>query len=711
MQTHTSTTAARPSDQPVVEALDLCIDYRIGKEWLNAINGVTLKIDPLEIHGLVGESGSGKSTLALAMMNYMASNARISSGQVNLDGVDLVPKPATEMRHIWGRDISLVPQDALASLNPAYTIRDQIGEVMQQHMGYSQAEAYAHAVEMLTRVRIADPEQVARNYPHELSGGMQQRVMIAMALSTQPRLLVLDEPTTALDVTTQAVILDLFRDLIHDNRAAALYVSHDLGTVAQLCDRVTVLYAGEIMESAPVHDLYAKPLHPYTAGLLNSLPRKQQGTNTRLYTIRGVAPSLQERPPACVFADRCPVVLDKCRAEKPPLEATPDGRKVRCWRWQEIARDELDLLPEPERIPEVTQKARHEVLEAAHVSKAFGNADLLDRLLGRAQPPLQAVDNVSMRIQSRWTLGLVGESGSGKTTLARTIVALIKADSGELELYDEPIALDLTQRPQEVLREIQMVFQNPNDALNPYQSIGQTLRRTITQLSKERLSELALIQRVEDLLLAVRLPADYADRYPTEISGGEKQRVAIARAFAANPSLVVADEPTSSLDVSVQAVILNLLKDLRAREGASYLLISHDLDVVAYLADEIAVMYLGEIVEIGSSDAVYNAPSHPYTEALISAIPEPDPTARDVTIRLQGDVPSARNLPQGCRFHTRCPRKIGAICEQEAPPLRDAGDGHLIRCHIPIDELIELQQQPPQATLDDEKLITPEDGD
>ncbi|MCA9889252.1 MAG: ABC transporter ATP-binding protein, partial [Anaerolineae bacterium] len=376
-------------------------------------------------------------------------------------------------------------------------------------------------------------------------------------------------------------------------------------------------------------------------------------------------------------------------------ESTPHGRTVRCFRWQDIANGELDLSPPEERVAESNGHPHEELLQANSLSKAFGSSDLLAPLLARAKNPLQAVDDVSFSMKTHTTLGLVGESGSGKTTLARAIVALVKADDGQIELYDEPIALDLEKRPQDVLSELQMVFQNPNDALNPYHSIGQTLRRTINKLTKKHMSEAEIAARVEDLLHAVRLPADYAARYPSELSGGEKQRVAIARAFASNPSLVVADEPTSSLDVSVQAVILNLLKDLRAKEGASYLLISHDLDVIAYLADEIAVMYLGEIVEFGPTEAVYNAPSHPYTEALISAIPEPDPTSDKERILLTGDVPSARDLPSGCRFHTRCPRKIGAICEQQVPPLRDAAAGHVIRCHIPIEELIELQSQPP----------------
>lgn len=677
--------------QPVIEAKNLSIEYLLNKRWINAIYEVSLAIDPLQIHGLVGESGSGKTTLAMALMRYMTANARVSTGEVLLDGDNLLTKTEAEMRTIWGRQLNLVPQDPLASLNPAYTIGSQIAEITRLHEGLSAGEAWARAVEMLGSVKIADPETVARQYPHQLSGGMQQRVLIAMALSTQPRLLVLDEPTTALDVTTQAVILDLFRDLIHENQAAAVYVSHDLGTVAQLCDHVTVLYAGEVMESAPVRDLFAQPLHPYTIGLLASLPRPTEGVETRLFTIGGTAPSLTDRPAACVFSPRCPLALQICFDEKPPLEDAGDGRMVKCHRWREIASGEVQIDTAPKGHNTSAPPRQNDVLRARSLNKRFGESSFFGRLLRREQEAVHAVDDVSIHVRERSTLGLVGESGSGKTTLARAIVALTPADSGEIELCGVDISLNLAQRERDTLRNLRMVFQNPNDALNPYQTVGQALERPLLLLSGDKLSSEQRRARIIELLEAVRLTADYADRYPSELSGGEKQRVAIARAFAADPTLIVADEPTSSLDVSVQAVVLNLLKDLRAQRGASYLLISHDLDVVAYLSDWIAVMYLGQIVEEGDTQDVYNPPSHPYTEALISAIPIPDPTQPRGSIRLEGDVPSARHIPSGCRFHTRCPRKIGAICEQEAPPWRDAGDGHRIRCHIPLDELTALQ--------------------
>jgi peptide/nickel transport system ATP-binding protein len=414
-----------------------------------------------------------------------------------------------------------------------------------------------------------------------------------------------------------------------------------------------------------------------------------------LPTIDGVAPSLAERPKACVFADRCPAVLQLCRDVKPPLEIIHDGRLVKCHRWREIADGSLviDTAPKEQNIPAPPRQSY--VLTADNIQKRFGKRTLLDRITGQAGEVLTAVDGVSLKIRERSTLGVVGESGSGKTTLARCIVALETANDGNIALLDVPLNLDLRQRPQSVLRDLQMVFQNPNDTLNPYMSVGETLSRTIHRLDGS-MSREQIQARVLELLDAVRLTAEYASRYPTELSGGEKQRVAIARAFSANPALVLADEPTSSLDVSVQAVILNLLKDLRAQQGASYLFISHDLRAVSYLADWIVVMYLGEIVEVGDSDDVYDTPSHPYTEALLSAIAIPDPTVEHKRIRLDGDVPSATHIPSGCRFHTRCPRKLGATCETDAPPWRDAGDDHFIRCHIPVEELKVLQQTAPR---------------
>lgn len=682
-------------NEPVIQANNVSIEYRIGKEWLSAVHDVSIQINPLQIHGLVGESGSGKSTIGLGMMKYLASNSRITTGEILFDDRDLCQLSTGELRNIWGRLISLVPQNPLDSLNPSLTIGDQMREATMLHLGFSQEAATQAAIEALESVKLADPTAILDRYPHQLSGGMQQRVMIAMALSTRPRLLVLDEPTTALDVTTQAVILDLVRNLIKDEQSAALYVSHDLGTIAQLCDYVTVLYAGEVMESAPVETLFSQPTHPYTIGLLSSLPGAVEGNESRLSTIDGVAPSLSERPHACVFAPRCPIAEEKCRTDKPPLETTPDGRMVRCWRWEEVASGTVSATNPPQGQVEPAPPRAENVLSAQSITKVFSDDSLIGRLIGRQPDAVRAVEDVSIRVRGRSTLGLVGESGSGKTTLARAIVALNRADSGDIELMGETISLDLRQRSRETLRNLRMIFQNPNDALNPYQTVGQTIGRTLKVFSDDKPSSKDISKRVNELLTSVGLTAEYASRLPDQLSGGEKQRVAIARAFAASPALIIADEPTSSLDVSVQAVILNLLKDLRAREGASYVIISHDLEVITYLADWVVVLYLGEVMEQGATEQVQAPPMHPYTEALLSAVPSPDPHDRGKAIRLEGDIPSPRHKPSGCPFHTRCPRFIGQICVDEEPPVRTSDDGHQIRCHYTFEELIELQQTAP----------------
>lgn len=684
--------------EPVLQIENLSIDYIIQGKWFNVLHDINLAVQPLQIHGLVGESGSGKSTLGLALMRYLAGNARIVRGQIWFSDCDLAQCSLAELRKIWGRSIALVPQNPLDSLNPSMTIGAQMREVTQLHLGLTHQASHKRACEALEQVRIADPEQVLRRYPHQISGGMQQRVMIALALSTRPRLLVLDEPTTALDVTTQAVILDLIRDLVHEEQAAALYISHDLGTIAQVCDYVTVLYSGEVMEASTVEDLFQHPRHPYTIGLLNSLPGSTTGTESRLSVIPGVAPSLSERPSACVFAARCVAADDQCRAEKPPLESVLSERSIRCWHWQELDRKSLNpIQPEQSTFSEMTSMSPHPVLQATQLTKSFGEQTWLDQILRRSSKPVIAVDNISLQVATRSTLGIVGESGSGKTTLARIIVALSTADQGDIRLLNQVISLKLAERDRETLRNLRMVFQNPNDALNPYISIGDAIARTIQRLNPEALRRTQIHERVLEVLDAVGLTTLYYDRFPNQLSGGEKQRVAIARAFAAHPALIIADEPTSSLDVSVQAVILNLLKDLRAQESMSYVLISHDLDVIRYMADWIIVMYLGEIVEQGSAEHLSGVPLHPYTEALLSAVPAPDPSKTLRSIRLEGDVPSPRNKPTGCPFHTRCPRKIGDVCAQAAPPIQHDDGGHWIRCHIPLEDLRHAQ------TLNQEK--------
>ena len=679
-------------DKLILEAENLQIDYRIEKRWLNVINDVPIRLWQGRKHGLVGESASGKSTLALALMGFLAANGRITNGSIRYGDHELTDWDRRRLSGLWGSEICLVPQNALSALNPAYTIGEQLGEVTRQHLGHSRRDSWLAANEMLARVKIADTEKVLRSYPYQLSGGMLQRVTIGMALSVRPQLLILDEPTTALDVTTQAVILDLFRELIDDQSSSALFVSHDLGIVAQFCDEVTVLYGGEVLEYASVESLFSTPKHPYTQGLLASLPGRANGARlARQATIAGTAPSLVTRPTGCVFAPRCSIAIERCFTEKPPLEEVGQGEFVRCFRWAELAAGDVKLHEDIPSSAMISPPGKGVVMEAQGVRKYFGENAWWRRILGREQAPIRAVDGVSLTVLRGQTMGIVGESGSGKSSLVRVLVALESADEGEIALLGASLDYDLQKRDPNSLRELRLIPQNPDDTLNPYLSVGATLERTVKLLERPASSGRERRQKVHKLLKAVGLDPAYSKRYPNQLSGGEKQRVAIARAFASQPALILADEPTSSLDVSVQAVVLNLLKDLREAHGASYIIISHDMDVIRTVADWVLVMYLGEVVENGNHEQVRQIPSHPYTEALISAIPIPNPQIRGGRIRLEGELPSPRNLPSGCRFHNRCPRKIGTICEQEKPPWRHVADGHHIRCHIEIDELKRMQ--------------------
>jgi peptide/nickel transport system ATP-binding protein len=692
--------ASTAPDTPILALDDVTIAYRLEQRWLDTVRNVSLRVQAGQTYGIVGESGSGKSTLLLGAMRYLADNGRVSRGTILLDGENLLEKSLPEMRRLWGAKMSLVPQDPGGSLNPALTIGQQVAEIARHHDGLSQQDAWAWALERLTEVRIADAERVAGRYPHQLSGGMQQRVLIAMALSTEPRLLMLDEPTTNLDVTTEATVLDLFRDLIRRHHTATVYVTHNLGVVAQVCDRAAVLYAGELMEDASVADLFAKPLHPYTLELLSCVPRLgDRQRQLRLRTIKGNLPSQRSLPPGCIFAPRCALAVDHCAHHKPPqVEAFP-GRYVRCHRWPEIADGLIgqDILGAPSvpgvqaaQVPRPDGTPAAPLLNVTDLTKSFPvGVSLLDQMRGVPPLSVKAVDRATLTLSKGETIGVVGESGSGKTTLARCIVGLAERNSGQVTLTQIELAPKLEQRQREVLRRLQMVFQNPEESLNPYHTIGDALRRPLMMLGG--VSAPQVEERISSLLRAVHLSESYADRYPAELSGGEKQRVAIARAFATDPDIVVCDEAVSALDVSVQASILNLLSELKAQQETAYLFISHDLAVVSYLADTIAVVYLGQVMEIGARDAIFALPQHPYTEALISAVPVPDPRIATDRIRLTDDIPSPVNLPTGCRFHTRCPRKIGPMCEQHEPPWADAGGGHFIRCHIPPADLKALQ--------------------
>ncbi len=695
------------ASQHLVDAHNLTVSYRVEDRWIPAVRDFRLQLAPGQIVGLVGESGSGKSTVALALMRYLSSNGRVESGgSLRFDGEDLLNKSMAEMRRLWAKRIKLVPQNAAAALNPSIKIGRQVTETLKAADGIEGPEAFESMMNMFHDVNLVDPERVAQRYPHELSGGMQQRVTIAMALISNPELLIMDEPTTGLDVTTEAVILDLLRNLIAERDTSVVYITHNLGVVAQLCERVIVLYAGEIMEEASVLDLFAHPRHPYTLGLISSVPKPGQSKGAaQLQSIAGNPPSLRRIPSGCVFAERCSLVADICRGRKPPLESLGDGRLARCHRWSEVG---MPPPPIPRPLPPQGGKGSKKplplhgggvwgggdietLLRATNLTKHFPVDRSLSEILGRQEPsPIRAVDGVDLRLSAGQTLGLVGESGSGKTTLARLIIGLEARSGGKLELLGMDARDSVRDRSQDLRSKLQMIFQNPQNSLNPYLSVRQAIRRPLIKLrgfapAAADAEALALLERVN-------LRAEYAERYPDELSGGEKQRVAIARAFASDPDLIVCDEPVSALDVSVQSAVLNLLAELQDNHGSAYLFISHNLSVVGYLADTIAVMYLGQLVEIGDARELFQPPCHPYTEALVSAIPVPDPLHSTERILLSDDLPSAQNLPSGCRFHTRCPRKIGAICETDEPPWRQGDAGRLIRCHIPLEELTSSQR-------------------
>jgi peptide/nickel transport system ATP-binding protein len=669
--------------RPVFEIEGLHIDYATELGVLHAVRDVSLTIHEHESFGLVGESGSGKSTLAMGAIRYLASNGRVTEGSVRLGGVELIGLPAKQLRELWGSAIGVVYQSPLSALNPSIVIGRQLAEVARQHLGMDAAAARERVVEMLTKVAMPDPEAVMKRYPHQLSGGMLQRCVIAMALMTNPSLLIMDEPTTALDVTTQAVVLDLVAELKREFDSAILYITHDLGVITKICDRVGVMYAGEFMEQADLRELFTRPLHPYTLDLLGCVPRFDPTPEKRsLVTIPGAIPRVDELPPGCIFAPRCEFRRDYCEERRPPLMDVAPHHLSACLRWQ--------VVPPPgEYLREATEAVRPAGAAAA------GEADVLveakDAQVHFKAPKgvIRAVDGVDLEVRVGETLGVVGESGSGKTTVARAIIGLTPATGGEIALRGSSLPRSAGKRPRSTLREIQMVFQNPDASLNPTRTVGDAVTRPLTLLAGVGREEAR--RRAKDLLRSVSLPVSYFDRLPHELSGGEKQRVAIARAFAAEPELILCDEPISSLDVSVQGSLMNLLMQLQVEKRTSYLFISHDLSAVQHLSDVIAVVYLGHVMEIGDATRVLTPPFHPYTEALLSAVPLPDPDVMQKPIRLGGSVPSAMHVPSGCRFHPRCPRFLGDICVNQEPPWREGEGDHRIYCHIPLGELSRLQ--------------------
>ena len=682
------------ADDEVLAVTGLTVAYRVRSREREVLTDVTFRVRRGEAYGLVGESGCGKSTLALATMAYLPRNGRIKAGRIEIAGRDLATLDAEALRIMRARTISMVYQDPARALNPSLSVGFQVSEAFEMAYGISRAAGEARALEMLEQVRIAAPRQVMQSYPHQLSGGTQQRVVIAMALAANPALLVLDEPTTGLDATVEAEVLDLVAQLRDELGTAVLLISHNLGVIGRMCSRVGVLYAGRLVEEGSSADVFGAPRHPYTVGLLRCLPQRARSKDTeRLDTIAGSLPPLGAAMRGCAYAERCRLAEEHCRQAAPPPYRfnAPNGvQMARCHRHEEAhalprepASSEHDGFQAGS--TQASGRNRAPVLSATSVSKTFM----------RNGQSVRAVDNVSISLDAGETLGLVGESGSGKTTLAKLIVGLIAPDAGAaIELDGRPLPPRIQRRDDEQVKSLQIVFQNPDAALNRAHSVRHLIGRALSKLSALRGT--AHDARLASLADAVRLPRRYLGSRTRQLSGGLKQRVAIARAFAGDPRIVVCDEPTSSLDVSVQAAILNLLVDLQRARGVSYVFISHDLDVVRYVSDRIAVLYVGRLVEIGAARDVFDGPHHPYTEALLSAVPALPGAAcaaQPSRVRLYGEPPSAAHRPTGCVFQTRCPRKLGAICEQQDPPFADAGNGHLIRCHIPVSELRIARQE------------------
>lgn len=664
---------------PALEVSHLDVAYRVRGQDRLALRDVSFAVSRGESYGLVGESGSGKSTVALALVRYLPRNGQVSGGTISINGQDPLSMGKQALHALRAKTVSMVYQEPGRALNPSLRVGRQIAEVYQI-AGASADEARRSAQDMLRKVQISDPDRVMRRYPHELSGGMAQRAVIAMALASSPSLLILDEPTTALDATVEAEVLDLVAALRQEFGTTVLFISHNLAVIAKMCDRVGVLYAGELVEEGPARQVFGDPRHPYTVGLLRCIPRRgQRKDRHRLDTIPGFLPAPGHTMTGCVFAPRCALAQDRCRSSEPPFFDVSDLRISRCF-FHASAPDLPRATPAAD-----AALAEHDtgepLVEVAGLSKTFAGSG----------GGVRALADVNLTIRRGETLGLVGESGSGKTTLARVLMGIIAPDDvggAVIQIDGEDVAPLATKRRAADQKALQIVFQNPDSALNRRHTVRRLISRSLSKLGGYRGEQLTA--RLKTLIASVRLAERYLPMRPSQLSGGLKQRVAIARAFAGDPRIVVCDEPTSALDVSVQAAILNLLTDLQHRERVAYLFISHDLGVVRYLADRIVVLYLGRVMEIGPADAVFEGPHHPYTEALLSAVPTLDDLDR-LRIRLEGEIPSAANPPSGCPFQTRCPRRLGAVCETTEPELIEEEAGHGIRCHIPLEQLRRLQ--------------------
>ncbi|QWS32430.1 ABC transporter ATP-binding protein [Curtobacterium aetherium] len=718
-------TTATTSTEPILRVRDLHVRFPTPRGTVHAVRGVDLDLRRGEVLGIVGESGSGKSVTSMAVLGLLPDTTSIS-GSVELDGEELLGRSDKQMSRLRGDKVAMVFQDPLSAFTPVYTIGDQIAETVRLHRGASKAEARARAIELLELVGIPEPGRRVDAFPHEFSGGMRQRAMIAMAMANDPDVILADEPTTALDVTIQAQIIEVLRTAQRETGAALVFVSHDLGVIAGIADRIAVMYAGRIVETASAEELFARPRMPYTIGLIGALPRLDATDRSPLVPIPGSPPSLIDLPDACPFAARCPLVSEVCRSTEPVLAppvivdgapagadvtaatsasrpaepGTPLDHTAACHRTAEVAAAHADagrifslpVIPDHGAVSPTARADREPVVHVDGLTKTFPlvKGAVFRRKVGE----VYAVDGVDLDIRRGETLGLVGESGSGKSTTLHQLMDLERPEAGAVELFGESLA-DATARgaagTRALRQRISMVFQDPSASLDPRMSVYDVVAEPLRAIGAPA-SRIA--DRVPELLELVGLQAAEADRYPHEFSGGQRQRISIARALAVEPDLVVLDEPVSALDVSIQAGVLNLLAELKARLGLSYLFVSHDLSVIRHVADRVSVMYLGRTVEEGAVDEVFERPMHPYTAALMSAVPVPDPAVERArkTILLPGDPPSPTERPTGCRFRSRCPlysllpEDERRRCEQDEPekaPRRGEDVDHRAACHYP----------------------------
>jgi oligopeptide/dipeptide ABC transporter ATP-binding protein len=680
---------------PALEVTDLTTHIDLSRAVVKAVGNVDLQIAEGETLGLVGESGCGKSMLGLSVLGLLPPGGHIVGGSIKVEGRELVGLPESELRKVRGNDVAMIFQDSQSSLNPTKSIGEQVAEPVRLHRGASKKEAAERALEMLHLVGLPQPKERLEAYPHELSGGQRQRVMIAIALANEPRVLLADEPTTALDVTIQAQILSLLDDLRDRLGMATLLVTHDMGVVAGRTSRINVMYAGRLVETAPTNRLFSSMHHPYTQGLLGSIPRLESDTTRALVSIPGLPPDLTNPPQGCRFAPRCPRASAQCVAEEPPLSGDDPEHQFACWHPVDgpvRQRPEIAVLQRAV-IERTASQNGHHLLEIKDVVREY---PITAGILQRQVASVKAVSGVNLHVDVGETLGLVGESGCGKTTLGKLIVGVEKPDGGQITLDGKEVFRLRGRALRRARRDLQMMFQDPYASLDPRMRVSSILREplVIQGVGGRREQE----ERVQKMLEEVGLPAKAVERYPHEFSGGQRQRIALARALMLEPKVMVADEPVSALDVSIRSQVLNLMKRLAAEHQMSTVVISHDLAVVKYLSDRIGVMYLGKLVELGSGEDIYQRPAHPYTQALIKTIPLPDPEAErskdDVGIR--GELPSPVNPPSGCRFRTRCPRAQD-LCAEVEPVLRAFGPGHVAACHFPLQDPLEDQPDAPGA--------------